>query len=69
MKKVVLYSDFSEKKNLQVSEDIVLAPAERLIRILDLIDLHVAIRASNPIQKRSDNINWIELKFKTAHDK
>ena len=69
MKKVVLYSDFSEKKNLQVGEEIVLTPTEKLIRVLDMMDLHIAIRAANPIQKRPDSIPWIELKFKASHDK
>ena len=67
MKAFVYQSIENKKSGIQACREIALAPRDRLIRILEIMDLNAALAKSNPgIPRRDpqDEINWIDLTLK-----
>lgn len=64
--KAIPYSSFEQKKVLTKTE---LTSEEKLIRVLDLMDLHNAIRKGSKLPKTDFDSHWIELSFRNSNDK
>ena len=66
--KAFVYQSIEDKKSgIQARREIALTPQDRLIWILEIMDLNAALAKSNPgIPRRNpqDEITWIDLTLK-----
>lgn len=55
--------DINNSKAEQRTAEMRMTGAERLILVLDLMDLSAALSKHNPMPRKDDGIDWIELKW------